>query len=335
MFDTSLDVSHFYQVIKDFPAQFPKAKEFVGDAKIEGDFDRVIVCGLGGSAMPYDLLKAYLAYTGSHLQLDITRTYTLPSNASNKDLIFVSSYSGNTEEVISCLEEAHEKGLTIVGFSRAGKIEEKAAEYGFTYVQYPEEGPTFQPRNAIGYSFSAMAFFLMNSGLIPENKDEIVALSEFLSSVELEEEAKQLAQDIGDLTPVVYTADEYQNTVARIVKIKFNENAKTPAFFNSFPELNHNEMVGFTLNTEKFHQIYFMDADACPRVNKRMEIMKGLIEEKGGKVTVVQMKGETFLQKMFAGIIFGDYLTYYKALLNGIDPTPVDMVEDFKKMLVA
>jgi glucose/mannose-6-phosphate isomerase len=335
MFDTSLDTSNFYQVIKDFPQQFTKVNSFVGDTKVDGDFKRVIICGLGGSAMPYDLLKAYLADKGIDLSLEITRTYTLPKTANENDLIIVSSYSGNTEEVISCLEEAHAKNLTIVGFSRAGKIEELSKEYGFTYIQYPEEGETFQPRNAIGYSFTAMAFFLMNSGIIPGNKQEILDLAAFLEGLDVEEEAKQLAQGLGDKIPLIYTSDEYQNTVARIVKIKFNENAKMSAFYNSFPELNHNEMVGFTLHASRYHMIYFKDADAHERVNKRMDIMKGLIEEKGGMVTVVHMQGASFLEKMFAAIIFGDYLTYYKSLLNGIDPTPVDMVEDFKKMLVA
>lgn len=333
MFDTSLDASNFYQVIKDFPIQFEKALKITEGKKIDGDFDRVIVCGLGGSAMPHDLLKAYLDYRGIGLRLEVNRSYSLPKSVNEKDLIIVSSYSGNTEEVISCLEEAQQKNLSIVGFSRAGKIEQRAAEYGFTYIQYPEEGPTFQPRNAIGYSFSAMAFFLMNSGLIPDNKQEILDLAIFLENIEVEEDAKKLAENIGDRIPLIYSADEYQNTVARIVKIKFNENAKMSAFFNSFPELNHNEMVGHTLHASRFHVIYFKDSASHIRIASRMDIMKGLIEEKGGEVSIVDMQGETYLQKMFAGIIFGDYMTYYKALLNEIDPTPVDMVEDFKRML--
>lgn len=334
MFDTSLDTSNFYQVIKDFPKQFAKALAITEGKAVQGNFDRVIVCGMGGSAMPFDLLQAYLAFTGVDLRLEVNRTYTLPKSVNEKTLIIASSYSGNTEEVISCIEEAQQKGLTIVGFSRKGKIEELALQYGFEYIQYPKEPPTFQPRNAIGYSFAAMAFFLMNSSIIPDDKNDILALEGFIERLNVEDEAKELAAELEERTPVVYSTDEYQNTVARIVKIKFNENAKMPAFYNSFPELNHNEMVGFTLRADRFHIIYFRDVQAHERNLKRMEIMQRLVADKGAKVTVVDMHGDSSLKKMFAGIIFGDYLTYYRALLNGIDPTPVDMVEDFKQMLV-
>ncbi|MBU1167369.1 bifunctional phosphoglucose/phosphomannose isomerase [Patescibacteria group bacterium] len=333
LIDTTLDKSNYLGVFTAFPEQFTKTLELIGDKKVEGKFENVIICGMGGSAMPYDLLAAYLSYKHIDLNLYVSRTYSLPKEASEKSLIIISSYSGNTEESLSCMDEAEAKKYTIVGFSRGGQIEERCEAKGYPYVKYPEEPAEFQPRAAIGYSFSSMLYFLMNSGLIPDNKAEIRELADFLSGFDLQSRAEEMAAEIGDLIPVIYTTDEYQNTVARIVKIKFNENAKYPAFFNSFPELNHNEMVGYTQKAEQFYFIFFKDSTSHPRILKRMEITKDLLEEKGAQVVEVEMQGATFLQKMFHTLLFGDYLTTYKALANDIDPTPVKMVEDFKKML--
>jgi glucose/mannose-6-phosphate isomerase len=118
-----------------------------------------------------------------------------------------------------------------------------------------------------------------------------------------------------------------------IWKIKINENAKTPAFWNFFPELNHNEMVGFTLPQAKFTVVMLRDSDDHPKNKKRFEVTAGLLREKGVSVEIVEMPGETVFEKMFGSILIADFTSYYLALEYGQDPTPVNMVEQLKKML--
>ncbi|MBU1119539.1 bifunctional phosphoglucose/phosphomannose isomerase [Patescibacteria group bacterium] len=332
-FDTSLDTLNYYQSIKEFPDQFVNIDSALEGKKVDGTFDNVIICGMGGSSMAFDLLKGYFHSHDIDVPMYVSRTYSLPKEASKRSLVFISSYSGNTEEPLACMDEAEEKNLTIVGFSSGGQVEERCKKAKHLHIRFPDEPAYFQPRLGIGYSFSAMLFLLMQSGLIPENIKEVHSLAEFLKNISFEEEAKKTALVIGDTVPIMYTTDEFLNTVARIVKIKFNENSKMPAFYNAFPELNHNEMVGFTQYADRFHFIFFRDQSAFARINKRMDITKSLLLQRKAHVTEIEMKGETFLEKMFSSLHFGDYVTYYRALLNGIDPTPVAMVEDFKDMM--
>jgi glucose/mannose-6-phosphate isomerase len=118
-------------------------------------------------------------------------------------------------------------------------------------------------------------------------------------------------------------------------KIKFNENAKTPAFWNFFPELNHNEMVGFTLSQGKFMILLLRDSDTHPRILMRFEATAKLLREKGAEVEIIDMQGGTVFSKMFLNILLADFTSYYLALQYGQDPTPVDMVEELKQLLVS
>lgn len=333
--DYSLDHANCRAVFKAFPDQFLKTLEAVGEKKVSGDFSNVVLCGMGGSAMPYDLLKAYFSAKKINLPLEVSRTYSLPFNVNGQTLVIISSYSGNTEESLSCFDEAETKGFKIVAFARGGQIEKRCLEKRHVFIEYPAEPAEFQPRAALGYSFSAILYFLMNSNLIPENKKEITDLVDFLKNQDFEALGQEIAAEIGNLIPVVYTAEEYAATVGRIIKIKFNENSKYPSFYNALPELNHNEMVGFTQKAANFYFLFFKDSASHPRILKRFTITRQILADKGAKVREIEMTGETFLQKMFAALFLGDYLTYYKALLSGLDPTPVEMVESFKKMLIS
>jgi glucose/mannose-6-phosphate isomerase len=149
---------------------------------------------------------------------------------------------------------------------------------------------------------------------------------------EYETMGQALAKKLIGTTPVIYSTVRYKS-VAMIWKIKINENAKTPAFWNFFPELNHNEMVGFTLPQAKFTVVMLRDSDDHPKNKKRFEVTAGLLQEKGVAVEIVEMPGETVFEKMFGSILIADFTSYYLALEYGQDPTPVNMVEQLKKML--
>jgi glucose/mannose-6-phosphate isomerase len=330
---SEIDKSNLRQVIIDFPNQFEKALEFAKDAKIEGGFDQLVICGMGGSALPADIVKAYLKSKGNDLDIKICRDYHLPQNISPDTLVMVSSYSGNTEETISCYQEAKDKNYSLVGLSKGGKIEEMCKEDEIPHIKYPEDGPTFQPRYALGYAFTAIITFLVNAGKVTDVSSDIIELSEYLKNLNNENKGKDIAQTLKGKIPIIYSTEKFGEGMVRIVKIKINENAKTQAFYNVFPELNHNEMVGFTNLQGDYHVIIFQDPDENERNLKRIEITSKLYNDKGIPVTVIKLGGKSMLQKLFSGIIIGDWISYYLALAYEQDPTPVEMVEELKKDL--
>ncbi len=163
---------------------------------------------------------------------------------------------------------------------------------------------------------------------------EVLNMAEWLESQNrmLEKRGRVLGRKLAGRIPVVYSSSGWWQ-VARIWKIKFNENSKTPSFWNVFPELNHNEMIGFTNPLAPFSFIFLQDPADHARVKKRMGVMRGLMERKGLPVHEVEMTGRSVLEKMFSTLVLGDWASYHAALESGADPVPVEMVEEFKKKI--
>lgn len=344
MIDLSkIDKSNLRQVILDTPGQFEVGLSLAKSIKIEGKFENVTISGMGGSALPANLLRTYCnSLFKKHpnykpFEIYINRYYFLPSEAhSSQALNLIASYSGNTEETVSSLEETHSAGLPFVGFSSGGKVEELCKQYNAPHVKLPIPNPDFQPRMGTGYFFGSMYQLLINQGLIPNTTSELLALAGELNNRmdEHESRGKELAAKIIGKTPVIYSSPKYK-PVAMVWKIKINENAKTPAFWNFFPEANHNEMVGFTNPQAKFFIIMLKDPDDDPRNLKRYESTARLLGEKGVESGVVEMEGLDVFSKMFSSLNLADWTSYYLALEYNQDPTPVDMVENLKKILAS
>jgi glucose/mannose-6-phosphate isomerase len=258
----------------------------------------------------------------------------LPPESFYECLNFICSYSGNTEETIASFEEALENNLPCVALSSGGKIEEMAKEHHVPHILLPIPYENFQPRIGTGYFFGAMFQVLVNQGLVADVTKTLIkeslALKQCMGT--LEEQGKLLAKKIAGKTPVIYSTARYKS-VAMVWKIKFNENAKTPAFWNFFPELNHNEMVGWTLPQGKFIILMLRDLDTHQRVKKRFEITAQLLRENKVDVEILDIHGKSVYTKVFTSILLGDFVSYHLALAYGQDPTPVDMVEKLKKLL--
>jgi glucose/mannose-6-phosphate isomerase len=187
-----------------------------------------------------------------------------------------------------------------------------------------------------GYFFGAMFQLLVNHGLVPDLTRNIIADAKKLNDeMQIHEEKGQaLAKRLFGKTPVIYASPKYKS-VAMIWKIKLNENAKTPAFWNFFPELNHNELVGYTNPQGKFFIIMLKDDTDNPKNIKRYDATETLLKEIGIESEVINMEGENVFLKMFSSINLADWASYYLALEYGQDPTPVDLVEKLKKILAA
>lgn len=300
-----------------------------------------MITGMGGSALPGNILRTFLndLWARDHngkkrVEVYQNRFYSLPPEAHQNCLNIICSHSGNTEETIASFGIALENGLPCVGFSSGGKVESMCRENGIPHVKLPIPFPNFQPRMATGHFFSSIFQVLVNAGIVEDKTQELLDSASLLehSVVQLEIQGKEIAQRIKGTTPVIYSSTKFKS-LAMIWKIKLNENAKTPAFWNFFPELNHNEMVGFTLPQGKFSIIMLRDNEDDPRNIKRFETTADLLRQKGLDVIVLDIVDGKVYNKIFHTLYLGDWVSYYLALEYGIDPTPVDMVEDLKGLL--
>ncbi len=326
----NIDASNMRQVIIDSPSQLAAGLELAKHISLKGDFSNVIICGIGGSALPAELVQTLQIAT--KVPLYIHKDYGLPRQATEESLIIAISYSGNTEETVFALTEALEKNMIAVAITTGGGLLALAKQHNRQSVIIPSG---IQPRCATGYIFSALMQVLANANVIKDSGTSILETAKELEEnlKALEQEGIMLAKTLKKALPIVYASKNFE-ALARIWKIKFNENSKIPAFYNFFPELNHNEMVGYTglatLGLENAHVIILKDTSDHPRNIKRMKLTAGIIEKSGGKTTTIDFKEGSLLFKIFSSLMLGDFTSYYLALEYGIDPTPVATVEEFK-----
>lgn len=304
--------------------------------RVSGQFDEIILAGMGGSGHPGDLLNALNLPT---VPLRVHRSYGLPKIYGKKPLIIVSTYSGNTEESLSAYQEAKEAGYGLLANTAGGKLAELAQQDNVPLVKI--DFPSMQPRHTLFASFTGLSVALANSGVAEDISEDLkqVAKSLEASLPTLEEPAQELAKKLKGTIPI-YTSSNVLSFAAKNFKIQTNENTKAPAFWNEFPELNHNEMVGFTGAAEakqdipqNFHIVMLKDNNDHPRTKIRMAVTKELYEQWGLGVTEFEVKGASVLEKMFYAVSFGLWTTYFLAEEYGIDPVPVAGVENFKKRL--
>ncbi len=336
------DPSHFRKMLLEAPGQFRVGFDLGKSVSISGSYTSIEISGMGGSALPGNLLRVYLAehfrqFNGKHpIAIYQNRFYGLPHEAYQKGCLnFICSYSGNTEETVAAFKEAIENKLPSIGISAGGAIEELCQKYDIPHIKLPIPFENFQPRVGTGYFFGAIFGVLAQLGMVMDTCDDIAREAESLSleMAHLEERGKCIAEKIAGKTPIVYSDTRYKS-VAMIWKIKMNENAKTPAFWNFFPELNHNEMVGFTNPQGKFFLIMLLDSEGSPQMRKRFRVTAQILESRGISSETIDMGKGSVFTKMFRMIFLGDWASYHLALRYGVDPTPVDMVEELKRMLV-
>ena len=338
---SELDKSNLRQVILDGADQFAEGIKLAQNIKLEGGFDSITISGMGGSALPGNILRIFINDLLSQkseeerkLAVYQNRFYSLPPEAYQNSLNFICSFSGNTEETISSFQEALDSKLPCVGISSGGVIEKMCKENSIPHVKLPIPTENFQPRMATGYFFSSIFQLLVNAGLMEDRSEQIIEISHKLGeeTKNIENQGKELAKKLVGKTPVIYSSAKFKS-IAMIWKIKLNENSKTPAFWNFFPELNHNEMIGFTNPQADYFILMLRDGDGNQKNIKRFEITSQILKKKNIDSEIIEMEGENIFYKIFATLYLGDWVSYYLALEYNQDPTPVDMVEEFKNLL--
>jgi len=321
----------YYNDIKRFPDQFQKGFDLAEEVKIDGVFKDVTLCGMGGSSFFVPLINDMLATDPSvKFSMDVVKGYDLPEYTSTDNLYLVSSYSGNTEEVISFYDQIIKKQLPHIVITTGGELERLAVQNGSPLYKIPGG---IQPRLSTGYFIAGIVQILINCNIIPSSfKDLMINASKTIGSNFNEEDTKYLAKELMNMVPIIYSTDN-NSSLACLSKIKFNENCKIQSFWNYFPELNHNEMVGFTMMLMKCHFIIFQSQFTNTRNLKRIEVFRKLMNDKGLKTYLFELKGDNVLEEIFMGYYFIDHVTYYLAEGYGIDPEPVVMVETFKEQI--
>ena len=330
-----VDKSNLREVILNSVKQMNVAPEFYNQLNLNRRaFDKIVLCGMGGSAFIGDIFSFLKQHSYAplivKLPVFIYRSYGLPNSADQNTLVVCVSYSGNTEEPLSAYEKARQNNLEIAAVACGGKLAELCQKNKTPWIKIPE---TLQPRFSTGYQLTALIKIFMAYGLLDSAaNNDLADLPQKVIPAQIELQAKSLCLNLNRKIPVIYSSDKNW-ALARIWKIKFNENAKIPAFWNVFPELNHNEMVGWTNALGPFHFLFLKDPDDLPRIQKRMQLTAEMLRQRGLNSNFITIGGSNPLEKLFWAMAFGDWLSYHLALFYGIDPTPVDMVEEFKKQL--
>ena len=317
------------EAIKNFPNQL-RFEPIIENEKALISTKNFVVCGMGGSHLAADLLKTW----NPLLNLIIHHDYGLPvlTNGLNNYLIIISSYSGNTEEAIDGFHEAITKKLPVACISTGGKLLGLAIKYKKPYIKIPDTG--IEPRSALGFSIVSLLKLMKEERALLEIKKT----ANKINMERAEKEGKILAKKLKDFIPIIYSSTRNEPIVYNW-KIRFNETGKIPAFYNTFPELNHNEMVGFDGEKKikkllkNFYFIFLKDETDHPRILLRMEILKELLKKKGFLVEILKLEGKNIWEKVFFSLLTADWATYYIAQQYGLKAQETEIINNFKNTI--
>jgi glucose/mannose-6-phosphate isomerase len=300
----------------------------------------IVVVGMGGSAIGGEILHDWLRDT-LPIPIEVCRDYTLPAYVNKDTLVFVNSYSGNTEETLTAFLTAIRRKCTVTAVTSGGQLESFCKKLRVPHTIIPAG---LQPRVAIPYLFFPLPVIMEKMGIISGIDDELeeaiqvlemVAKANALDVPTKNNRAKQLATELMDTIPVIYGFRQY-NSIAQRLKAQFNENSKVHSKYDVFPELNHNETVGYEAPeslTKKMSIILIRDHQEPPEIRNRIETTTKLVFSRANKVLEVVAEGKRKLAKMFSVMCVGDFASVYLAILQNKDPTPVNIIDMVKSEL--
>jgi len=340
---TRFDPSNMMGRIRELPQQCRQAWASATDFSLPSDYskvDKVIILGMGGSAIGGDLVSG-LVLEKDGLPVLVHRDYDLPSSVDSRTLVIASSYSGNTEETLSAFAQALKTPAKKLAITTGGQLKALAEEKGipvFTYHYVAE------PRAAFGYSFFSILGLLHKLGVLSINSQDVEETINFLQELlpKLDggvplnaNPAKQLATKLLGRLALVYGAGILSKVALRW-KTQFNENSKTWAFAECFPELNHNAVVGYRFPpwlAKKAFVVLLRSPSLHPRTQIRYQVTADLLTNAGVEHEAIKAQGESYLSQIMSAVLFGDYVSYYLAILNQVDPSPVAAIDHLKERL--
>lgn len=332
----AVDKSNMLAVISSLPSQIDRTKSLVSRLDLpKQNPSSVIISGMGGSSVGGELISDWLS-DKMHIPIMSNRTSGLPRFAGPDTLAIMVSYSGNTRETLACTEHALRRGCRIVGVTSGGKLEKLCRSRDFPCILLP---PGMPPRGAIGYLFSSIAYLLQETALVRVEEDMREARG-FLEEIQhgwtanveaKNNEAKKIAKLLEKRTPTIY-GHTFYNAVARRWKTQINENAKTLAWNSEIPEMTHNEIEGWAGDSrgKKFAAIFLRDRHENNETRNQVKVAVEMLGKKA-KTHEVWAQGTTVLSRMLHNMYLGDYVSFYLAVLKGVDPMPVHAIQEVKK----
>ena len=318
------------EVVESLPEQIEESEEIVSDVSVpRADFDSIAVLGMGGSAIGGDILADYLYGTCATPICVVRRSY-LPAHITSSTLVLAVSYSGNTSETLACAREAIGQGCQVVGLSSGGNLEELCDRFGLPHIKVPAGLP---PRGAIGYLFAPLALLLDDMGIC-ETREELVGVVRHLKSSlsglkDGEGLPRRIARAAERRIPVIYAVQPYLS-VARRWHTQFNENGKILSWFGELPEIAHNEVEGWAGDKWADDHVVLLLKDGIDgEMEKRVEAVSRLF----GNLLTVLAEGESLLERVFHLLWIGDFASCYIAELRGVNPLPVETIEQIKRQV--
>ena len=338
------DKDNMYGSIWDFPENIVEAiglGESVNLKNKYSDINKIIVAGMGGSAIGGDVVYSLIGHE-IKIPYIVIRGYDIPTWVDSATLVICSSYSGNTEETIAILEKSKSAQAKIVAITTGGELAKLCKKYNFDRVIIPSG---LQPRAALAFSFIPLLFILSKLNIIPNNFLEWLISSTNLIKQNRKIYSKKnddnpiwiLAKKIYNKIPIIYADSDNLNTIAVRLKGQICENGKILAYHNTFPEMNHNEIVGWEKNSDLFKRyfiIWLFDKKMNKRNKARQVIVMNMLDEIGIDQFKLEVMGNNFEERFLLLIHYGDWLSYWCAILHKIDPSPVKNINILKNKLL-
>jgi glucose/mannose-6-phosphate isomerase len=337
----SVDKSNFKKILLNFHNQINESNTLVEEANINikaEKIQRILYFGMGGSAIAGNLLYDTL-FDQLKVPIDIVRGYECPAYCNENTLVIASSYSGNTEEILSAVKKIKKTGAPVLAITSGGELKKIAETNKWSLINIPAG---FPPREALGYSYFPIYHVLGRIGLLDKYLPNMKKVAAFVQDIAIRNDhdqsdghvfSEELAKTIKGKIPVIYSTAPYLNTISRRWQNQFHENSKSMSFANVIPEMNHNEIVGWEQDSDLLKNlvvIFLENEDPHPRIKKRIDLTKKIIRKKGAQIVELYTQGKTRIEKVFSLVVLGDWVSYYLALYYKKDPSAIKNIDYLK-----
>ena len=330
-----IDRGKMHRILESFPLQLqppslPREIERLTPPR------NMVIAGVGGSAIGGDLFRTYMARVSPCL-VHVIRGYRLPRWVDSQTLVVAVSCSGSTRETLTMFQQARDLNIPLVAVTRGGKLAQAAQEGNIPVIRLHGDSP---PRTTLGATLAILLALAQSLELIPPSESPLQEAHSLLTSMAMDlrpssggGDALELALKLQGSIPLIYAGGPLLEPVATRWKGQFNENSKTPAFTNTFPELGHNEIVGWEGDMGPFHLVLLRDKEETNLQKRTIAAAMELLKNRCRGIEEVTSRGNSLLARLLSLVYMGDWVSYYLALINGVDPTPIPLIEELKKRI--
>ena len=322
------------QLVQAFPTQLREALIIGQSYRFQTprkQFKNVVLTGLGGSGIGGSIVQNYVADKMA-IPFIVSKDYSLPAFVNKDSLVIVSSYSGNTEETLSAMQQALKAKATVVCISSGGKVSEISKKKKLDCILLPAGMP---PRSCLGYSMVQVLYILNHFGYIKNDFEKSISAAIRLLKTEekdIQKQSKAMAKKLVGKTPIIYAASDFESVAVRF-RQQINENGKMLCWHHVVPEMNHNELVGWRKKDPSRYVIWLRNETDFDRTQMRMEINKKVIKKYTPNMMELWSKGKTYFERVFYIVNLTDWVSVYLADLNGVDAMDIKVIDQLKNEL--